>query len=279
MGSEDLPTDGGSTEPKPKVKEEEPATRTADTAVEPAMVEAGTATRTKDAIVEPAIVEAGTATGTADVAEQPATVEAESATGTTDAPMGPAPEEQRNSVEVIDVEPESMRPLPPSLRLKSALDSTSRPMNVTSTLPSANWPPKVVADWMTRKIITVEEHEPVGNLEEWMQQFKFRHLPVVDSDMKFVGLISRTDLLHAELGKMPDGTEAPKLGGDTQAGVIMRKNVVIARLDSPLTTACRVMLDKKLTCLPVVLENGTLVGILTESDFVRLSLSLLKANV
>jgi CBS domain-containing membrane protein len=258
MGSENLPTDSGSTEPKPEVREEEPATGTADAAV------------------EPATVEAGTATSTADAAEQPATVEAESAAGTADAAVEPEPEEQRNSVEILDVEPESMRPLPPSLRLKSALDSTSRPMNVTSTLPSANWPPKVVADWMTRKIITVEEHELVGNLEEWMQQFKFRHLPVVDSDMKFVGLISRTDLLHAELGKMPDGTEAPKLGGDTQAGVIMRKNVVIARLDSPLTTACRVMLDKKLTCLPVVLENGTLVGILTESDFVRLSLSLLK---
>ena len=208
--------------------------------------------------------------------EKPANVEAESpSVEEVDTAAQPAPDEQRNSVEVVEVDPESMRPLPPSLRLKSALDSTSRPMNVTSTLPPANWPPKVVADWMTRKIITVEEHEPIGNLEEWMQQFKFRHLPVVDSEMKFVGLISRTDLLHAELGKMPDGTEAPKFGGDTQAGVIMRKNVVIARLDSPLATACRVMLDKKLTCLPVVLENGTLVGILTESDFVRLSLSLL----
>ncbi len=244
MGSENLPTDSGSTEPQHEVGEEKPST-----------VEAEATTGTAAAVAETA----PTATVTAD------------ANG-----VEPASEEQRTSVEVVEVEPESMRPLPPSLRLKSALDSTSRPMNVTSALPSANWPPKVVSDWMTRKIITVEEHEPIGNLEEWMQQFKFRHLPVVDSDMKFVGLISRTDLLHAELGKMPDGTEAPKFNGDTQAGVIMRRNVVIARLDSALSTACRVMLDKKLTCLPVVLDNGTLVGILTESDFIRLSLSLLE---
>jgi CBS domain-containing protein len=93
--------------------------------------------------------------------------------------------------------------------------------------------------------------------------------------MKLLGLISRTDLLHAELGKMPDGTAAPKFDSNTKAGAIMRKNVVIARVDSPLATACRVMLEKKLACLPVVLENGTLVGILTLTDFVKLSLSLL----
>lgn len=151
-------------------------------------------------------------------------------------------------------------------------------MNVTSTLPSASYPPKVVADLMTRKIITVEEHESIGNLEECMQRFKFRHLPVVHSAMKFIGLISRTDLLHAELGRRPDGTDVPKFNSDTLAGTIMRKNVVIARVDSPLATACRVMLEKKLTCLPVVLENGTLVGIVTETDFVKLSLLLLESK-
>ncbi len=99
-----------------------------------------------------------------------------------------------------------------------------------------------------------------------------------NSAMKFIGLISRTDLLHAELGRRPDGTDVPKFNSDTLAGTIMRKNVVIARVDSPLATACRVMLEKKLTCLPVVLENGTLVGIVTETDFVKLSLLLLESK-
>ena len=187
-------------------------------------------------------------------------------------------EPQRTSTEVIDVEPDAIRPLPPSLRVKSALDATSPPMTVMSTLPSASWPPKIVADLMTRKIITVEEHEPVENLEECMQRFKFRHLPVVDSEMKLVGLITHTDLLHAELGHKPDGTLAPKFDTQVQAGTIMRKNVVVARPDYPLATACRVMLKKKLACLPVVLEDGKLVGILTDTDFVKLSLLLLESR-
>ena len=182
-----------------------------------------------------------------------------------------------SSPEILDSELESVRPLPPSLRLKTAQDATSRPMKVHTTLPPVRWPPKVVADVMTRKLITVEEHEPIGELEEWMQRFKFHHLPVVDKAMKLSGMISLTDYLHAELGKKPDGSEAPKFAANMAAGAIMRKNVVFARIDSHLSTACRVMLEKGLTCMPVVTDDGTLVGILTKSDFVRLAKSLLEA--
>ncbi len=177
--------------------------------------------------------------------------------------------------EVMDAELESVRPLPPSLRLKTAQDSTSRPMKVQTTLPPVTWPPKAVADIMTRKVITVQEHEPIGELEEWMQRFKFHHLPVVDKSMKLIGLISLTDYLHSKLGIKPDCAEAPYAEANPQAGSIMRKNVVFARVDSHLSTACRVMLEKNLTCLPVVEDDGTLVGILTKSDFVKLAKSLL----
>jgi CBS domain-containing membrane protein len=43
------------------------------------------------------------------------------------------------------------------------------------------------------------------------------------------------------------------------------------RPDTPLAEAARIMLERKIGCLPVV-EAGKLVGILTESDFVRLGL-------
>jgi CBS domain-containing protein len=237
-------------------------------------------TKSEAPIAEVAGTKSAAPVGEAAASESAAAVaeaaELDSAAPITEVAEPEQPEELRVSTEVVELDAESLRPLPPSLRLKTAQDSTSQPFGVTSQLPPANWPPRVVADLMTRKIITVEEHEPVGNLEECMKRFKFRHLPVMSSDMKLVGLISRTDLLHAELGKMPDGTEAPKFDDGTTAGAIMRKNVVIARVDSPLETACRVMLEKKLTCLPVILENGTLVGILTDSDFVKLSLTLLK---
>lgn len=180
-------------------------------------------------------------------------------------------------LEAVEVEADSIHPPPPmSLRPKVAKDVTSPPLGVTAQLPAAAWPPRTVADLMTRKIITVGQKEPIGNLEAGMEKFRFRHLPVVEEGMKLVGLISRTDLLHAELGRMPDGTPAPKVDGETLAGVIMNRNVVFAHLDMPIATACRAMLEKKLTCIPVVLEDHTLVGVLTASDFVRLALEILQ---
>ncbi|HEY5957906.1 MAG TPA: CBS domain-containing protein [Polyangiaceae bacterium] len=194
----------------------------------------------------------------------------------------PADTERINS-EILEIDPESIPsadsaapipvapPPPRSLRLQAAKDSKSPPLGVTAQLPAAMWPPKTVADLMTRKIITVGEREPIGNLEDMMQKFRFRHLPVVGEGMKLVGLIARSDLLHAELGRMPDGTPAPKVDRETLAGAIMNKVVVFATLDTPLATACQVMMEKKLTCVPIVLADHTLVGIITESDFIRLT--------
>jgi CBS domain-containing protein len=181
--------------------------------------------------------------------------------------------------EVVELEPELVTPpLPPSLRPTTAKDSTSEPLGITANLPPPSWPPKVVADLMTRKIITVRQGDPIGELDAYMQRFRFRHLPVVAEGMKLVGLITRTDLLHAKLGTRPDGTAAPPVDASTPAEAIMRMNVVVARLDSPLSTACRAMLKNQLSCLPVALEDGTLVGILTMTDFLKVVLALFQSD-
>ena len=176
--------------------------------------------------------------------------------------------------EVVEIEPGPGEP--PPLPPRKAKSDEPSPLSVTSNLPSPHWPPKVAGDLMTRKIITITESEPVGDLEGWMTRFRFRHLPVVGEGMKLVGLISHKDYLHAALGTGPDGKPMPKVDAKTTAGAIMRKNVVVAHVDSPLTTACQVMLKEKIGCLPVILDDNTLVGIITDTDLVRLALGLLE---
>jgi CBS domain-containing protein len=175
--------------------------------------------------------------------------------------------------EIVEIEPGPGEP-PPVPRRRS--DAAPAPVSVTTDIPPRAWPPKVLADLMTRKVMTLDENEPIGELEAWMKRFHFHHLPVVGADMQFVGLITRTDLLHAALGTTHDGKDREPAGLETRAGEIMRTNVVTGRLDSPLTTALRVMLSEKLTCLPVILEDRTLVGIVTSTDFARLALELLE---
>jgi CBS domain-containing protein len=196
-------------------------------------------------------------------------------------------EGERVSAEVVDIEAElesdSARPhappLPRSMRPNTAKDVAGRALGVTATLPAPVWPPKTIADLMVRKIFTVREDEPIGKLEQLMQKFRFAHLPVVGAQMKLVGLITRTDLLHAQLGIMPEGAAPTKIEPTTLASALMRRNVVFAKLDTSITTTGQVMLANNLPCIPVVLDDMTLVGIVTEADFVRLALEFLSMKI
>jgi CBS domain-containing protein len=53
-------------------------------------------------------------------------------------------------------------------------------------------------------------------------------------------------------------------------GEIMTRSVMVVEGDRPVAEAARLMLDHKIGALPVV-EGGRLAGIVTESDFVRLT--------
>lgn len=175
---------------------------------------------------------------------------------------------EKAHTDVEEVEAGPGEPPPPP---KSTKGAGIEPVNVTS-VPAKSWPPKTVGDLMTRKLITLREDEPVGHLESWMERLRFHHLPVIDAQMRLVGLITRTDLLHA----LVDGAHGVKVDEHTPAGLIMRRLVVTAKPDYSLTEAVRVMLKEKLSCLPVVVEDSTLVGIVTNTDFVKLALEMLE---
>lgn len=183
-----------------------------------------------------------------------------------------------DSGDEVELEPVAGPPPVPAAKKAGGEDANDgpTPLGVTGHLPARAWPPKTVADLMTRKVLTLRQDEPIGDLESTMKLFRFRHLPVVDGDMKLVGLITLTDLLHAALGVGPDGKAIEKAGAGTLASAIMRKGVVTGQPDAPAATACNVMLQEKLGCLPVILADNTLVGIVTQTDFVRLSLEVLE---
>jgi len=190
---------------------------------------------------------------------------------TPDASANPAPE-----VVELTPGPAEAPSLPPQARHRSEPPS---PLSVHDGLPARKWPPSVLADLMTRQLIAIGENEQLGDLEGGMKRFRFRHLPVVGEAGKLVGLISRTDFLHAALGTAPDGKPTTeKVDEKTTARTIMRRSVVTARVDTPIETACRVMLQEKLACLPVVGEDSTLLGIVTETDFVKLTLDLIERS-
>lgn len=136
--------------------------------------------------------------------------------------------------------------------------------------------PELVRDIMTREVVTLYEEDNLEKVEEGMQKYRFRHLPVVD-DGRLVGLVTQRDILRASASPMePGGAQRTRvLKQQLFVRDIMQSEVSTVRAETPLQEAGKIMLDAKLGCLPVVNGDGNLVGIVTEADFLKLALRLL----
>lgn len=128
---------------------------------------------------------------------------------------------------------------------------------------------KTVGELMTRELVTLKETQNLAIADELLRLNRIRHLPVV-REGRLVGLITHRDLLKATGLKCPDPTKQPLWAAD-----IMNREVRTVRPDTALREAVGMMLDNKYGCLPVVGEDGRLVGILTEADLVRYAQQLI----
>lgn len=127
-----------------------------------------------------------------------------------------------------------------------------------------------VRDLMTDVVLSVQADDTVEKVYDLMNERGIRHLTVVDADGDLVGVVSHRDLLrHSPIER----AEVPaflmrEILRRTSVAEVMTSEVETADPDLPLSEAAKVMFENKFGCLPV-LEISRLVGILTESDFVR----------
>jgi CBS domain-containing protein len=125
-----------------------------------------------------------------------------------------------------------------------------------------------VADFMTKDLVTVREVDDVALAEALLRLGGIRHLPVV-RDRKLVGILTQRDILRSGASGKPGAREL--LVTD-----VMTKEPTAVRPATGLAHAARIMLERKFGCLPVCDEGGTLVGIVTEADFVRFAADVVR---
>ncbi|HXD96781.1 MAG TPA: CBS domain-containing protein [Candidatus Acidoferrum sp.] len=126
-----------------------------------------------------------------------------------------------------------------------------------------------VRDLMTAKPITVDSETPMLEARQRMVRERIRHLVVVEEG-RVVGIVTDRDI---RLNLPSPATslsvwEINFLLAKLTVGGVMSSSVLVVEPDRPAAEAARIMLDHKIGALPVV-EDGRLVGIVTESDFVR----------
>lgn len=130
-----------------------------------------------------------------------------------------------------------------------------------------------VRDVMTSEVTTLRRNDRLSLADDVMQLGRIRHMPVVDDEDEsvLVGIVSQRDLFRGSLARaLGYGvSQQQKLLNMLFVKEVMTNEPITTTPETALRDAAKLMLDRKLGCLPVI-EGGKLVGILTESDFVRL---------
>jgi CBS domain-containing protein len=129
-----------------------------------------------------------------------------------------------------------------------------------------------VSELMSTELATVGEGTPLKEAARLMTGRGVSGLPVVDESGHLVGIISESDFVEKASGQTRSGligalfeSDARLVEADTVGG-IMTRNVVTIEPRATHQQAARLMRTKRVKRLPVVNEDGKLVGIISRSD-------------
>ena len=132
---------------------------------------------------------------------------------------------------------------------------------------------RTVAQIMSRDLFTLHPEDVIDLAASLMDWEHIRYVPVEDDDGQLVGLISQRMLLRLLVKKR--GAESVR---PLAVREVMTKDPVTITTKDTTLRAIEVMREHKIGCLPVV-ENGRLVGIVTEHDFIDASAKLLEETL
>lgn len=122
-----------------------------------------------------------------------------------------------------------------------------------------------VSTYMSDAPTTIRSDADYREAFEMMQDRNLHHLPVVDAGGKVVGMLTQRDLQLAA---------RHFLEAEVEVEEVMHTPVVTVGPEDPLASAARLMITHRIGGLPV-LEDGRMVGVLTETDLFRALIDLL----
>jgi acetoin utilization protein AcuB len=128
---------------------------------------------------------------------------------------------------------------------------------------------------MQKDLVTITKDERMTVAKKILKEKNIRHLPVVDGK-KLVGLVTNMDIRKSEASPATslEIRELHYLLDKLTVGEIMTRNVITISPDISIEEAAILLHDNKIGCLPVV-EDGNLVGILTENDVMEILIEVL----
>ncbi|MGD8992107.1 MAG: CBS and ACT domain-containing protein [Desulfobacterales bacterium] len=135
-----------------------------------------------------------------------------------------------------------------------------------------------VSNSMTRKVITVEPDDGLFKAQELMAENKIRHLPVIESGNRLVGVVTDRDIRSAlpyKFFKTSPSEEEKKNFTELKIKDIMTKDPLTISPAYTIQDALLLIQDARVGALPVVNEDGTITGIISVRDLLRAFINVL----
>jgi acetoin utilization protein AcuB len=119
-----------------------------------------------------------------------------------------------------------------------------------------------VRTWMTSPVVVLPAETPILEALRIMELRRIHRVPVL-RDGRLAGIVTRYDLTE-----MMGYVDSPSRQGQTLLEDLMKRPVVTVSPEDTIERAAQLMLDHKISGLPVV-DGEEVLGILTESDVFR----------
>jgi CBS domain-containing protein len=140
----------------------------------------------------------------------------------------------------------------------------------------------LVRDVMTHDVIWVTGDTPFKDIVDTLSKHRVSAVPVVDADRRVLGVVSQSDLLAKVIaggdprariqGGHSTRVQTRRKSHGEVARELMSAPAVTVHGESSVVHAARVAAMARVRCLPVVDAHGSLVGIVTRSDLLRVFL-------
>lgn len=126
----------------------------------------------------------------------------------------------------------------------------------------------LIRDWMTTDVITATPETSMLKVSKMMKEYDIRRVPVVDAQNKVVGIVSDRDVKDASPSKATtlDMHELYYLLSEIKVRDIMTPDPVTVEVRDTVERVALLMEERAIGGLPVVDDEGSLVGIITDHD-------------
>ena len=131
-----------------------------------------------------------------------------------------------------------------------------------------------VDEIMSVELRTLSEESTLADAQKIMTDAHIHHIPIINGGNALKGLVSHRDVLAATESRLSDAALVQN-AAEIHVSDFMTRDVATVDPRANLRQAAIYLQKHKYGCLPVI-DNGELVGIVTDSDFVSVAINLLE---